>query len=349
MADISDKSTFKRLIAINRRPYLRGFLLIKQRLKGKLPENAYFCRRLLFQPEICMSGPKIKILFIVNPVSGVHHSRKAVLAGLAADTLDPERFEWEIVFSESAEHVKALSRAAAEAGTNIIAAVGGDGTVNQVVKGMFGSHSVLALIPAGSGNGLAHHLGIPSDIGESLALINKMSVKQVDTVSINDDLFVSIAGVGFDALVAKKFARSGRRGFLSYFRIVTNEYNYYRPRKYKLMIDGQLYHREALFVSFANTNQFGYNTIISPSAQIDDGLVDVCIVKKVPLIYAPHVVGLLLTRKIDASDYVEVIKAREVSLTRKKNKVVNLDGEPVKLGKALHVRVNPLSLSMIVP
>jgi YegS/Rv2252/BmrU family lipid kinase len=296
-----------------------------------------------------MNQTKKKILFIVNPVSGVHQSRKAMLTNLADEVLDKQRFEWQIVFSESADQVRELSREAAEAGTDIIAAVGGDGTVNQVVKGLYGSNSVLALIPAGSGNGLAHHLGIPVETVESLALINTMNVKQIDTISINNDLFVSIAGVGFDALVARKFAKAGRRGFLSYFRIVSNEYPYYRPRKYKLMIDGQSVHREALFVSFANTNQFGYNTIISPSAQIDDGLMDVCIVKKVPLIFAPHVVGLLLTKKIDTSDYVEVIKAREVSLTRKKNKVINLDGEPVKLDKTLNIKVNPLSLSILVP
>ncbi|HOI88789.1 MAG TPA: acylglycerol kinase family protein, partial [Lentimicrobium sp.] len=157
-----------------------------------------------------MNQTKKKILFIVNPVSGVHQSRKAMLTNLADEVLDKQRFEWQIVFSESADQVRELSREAAEAGTDIIAAVGGDGTVNQVVKGLYGSNSVLALIPAGSGNGLAHHLGIPVETVESLALINTMNVKQIDTISINNDLFVSIAGVGFDALVARKFAKAGR-------------------------------------------------------------------------------------------------------------------------------------------
>ena len=290
-----------------------------------------------------------KIVFLVNPNSGVNHSRKALLKDYAAQVLDAEKYTWEIIFSKSAGHLFELSKSAAENGADIIVAVGGDGTVNQVAKGMFGSSSVLGLVPAGSGNGLAHHLNIPVDIPASLEVINKAEEKIIDTCSVNGELFVSIAGVGFDALVAKKFAETKRRGFLSYLNIVTNEYTWYRPRKYKLNIDGKIYKREALFVSFANTNQFGYNTIISPDASIEDGLIDVCIMKKVPLLLAPGIIGLLLTRKIDSSGYVEIIRAKEVSFTRRKNRPVNIDGEPVKLTPELTVNVNPASLRVLVP
>lgn len=290
-----------------------------------------------------------KIVFLVNPNSGVNHSSKVLLKDFAAQVLDAEKYTWEIIFSKSAEHLYELSKSAAENGADIIVAVGGDGTVNQVAKGMFGSSAVLGLVPAGSGNGLAHHLNIPVDIPASLEVINKAQEKVIDTCSVNNELFVSIAGVGFDALVAKKFADSKRRGFLSYLNIVTNEYTWYRPRKYKLNIDGKIYKRKALFVSFANTNQFGYNTVISPDASIEDGLVDVCIMKKVPLLLAPGIIGLLLTRKIDSSGYVEIIRAREVSFTRRKNRPVNIDGEPVKLTPELTVKVNPASLRVIVP
>jgi len=171
----------------------------------------------------------------------------------------------------------------------------------------------------------------------------------IDTVSVNDELFASIAGVGFDALVAKKFAQAGRRGFFTYFHIALQAYPSYRPRKYKMIIDGKQVQTKALFVSFANSNQFGYNTIISPSASIDDGLMDVCIVQKAPVITTPYILGLLWRNKLEMSGYLEIIKAREVILTRNRNKKINLDGEPVKVGKDLTIRVNPLSLKVIVP
>ncbi|MHC1778582.1 MAG: diacylglycerol kinase family protein [Lentimicrobium sp.] len=296
-----------------------------------------------------MADNKKRVLFIVNPVSGVNQSRKSMLADVVAERFDPDFFEWEIRLSESAVHVQELSREAAAAGVDIIVAVGGDGTLNQVVKGMIGSNATLALVPAGSGNGLARHLCVPIDVEQSIKLIVEGKTQMIDTVNLNDNLFVSIAGVGFDALVAKRFSEVTRRGFFSYFKIVTNEYSYYRPRKYRMEIDGKKVIRQALFVSFANTNQFGYNTIISPEAKIDDGLVDVCIVKKVPLFYAPKVVGLLLARRIDSSGFVEIIRARNIKLTRNKNRVVNIDGEPVKLTKDLEISVNPLSLKIIVP
>lgn len=301
------------------------------------------------RPLVQMDTPKKRLLFLVNPVSGANQGKKSGLADQITEVIDSGLYEWEVAVSETPTQLFELSRAAAENGIDAVIAVGGDGTVNQIARGIFGSKTILGLVPAGSGNGLAHHLGIPTDVAKSLAIINKMNVIDIDTAKMNDNLFVSIAGIGFDALVARKFARAERRGFLSYLKIVTTEYTNYRPRKYKMIIDGEPVERQALFVSFANTNQFGYNTIIAPDAKIDDGLLDVCIVKKVPLTQAPQVVGLLLTKKIGFSDYVEIIKAREVKLKRNKKREVNIDGEPVKLDKDITVAINPLSLKVIVP
>jgi len=292
---------------------------------------------------------KKSVLFIVNPVSGVNPSRKTVIEEVIREGLDSNLFSWNIEYTNSAEHAYELSRNAALAGTDIVAAVGGDGTANRVIKGLFGSNSVFCVIPSGSGNGLARFLNIPLELKESIELINKGKTKLIDTVSVNDELFASIAGVGFDALVAKKFAQAGRRGFFTYFHIALQAYPSYRPRKYKMIIDGKQVQTKALFVSFANSNQFGYNTIISPSASIDDGLMDVCIVQKAPVITTPYILGLLWRNKLEMSGYLEIIKAREVILTRNRNKKINLDGEPVKVGKDLTIRVNPLSLKVIVP
>lgn len=296
-----------------------------------------------------MSTAKKRLLFLINPISGVNQERKSALIERIPQVLNRDRFEWDIHESVSADDLYETSKKAVAGGVDIVVAVGGDGTVNRVAKAVTGSRTILGLIPAGSGNGLAHHLNIPLDLNRSLELINYVKVKKIDTVNINEEFFVSIAGIGFDALVARKFASAGQRGFLSYFRIITTEYPDYRPRKYRLEIDGKMVEREALFVSFANTDQFGYNTVIAPQACIDDGLLDVCIVKKVPYFYTPQVVGLLLRRKIDHSEYVEIIKGREIRLTRNKNRIVNVDGEPMELEKELHIRVNPRSLNIIAP
>lgn len=309
--------------------------------------NLYYicCAKL----AIRMQEGKKRILFIINPISGVRNSSKETIENIIEESLDTARFSWECIYSKSADHVEELSREAAQQSVDIIAAVGGDGTANRTIKGLIGSNSIFALIPSGSGNGLARHLNISLELHKSISLINDLNTRLIDTVSLNDNMFASIAGVGFDALVAKKFSKSEKRGFFSYFHIALRAYPTYRPRKYRMQIDGVPVTRKALFVSFANSNQFGYNTIIAPDAEIDDGFVDVCIVKKVPFIEAPYILGLLWRNKLDNSGYLEIIKAKEVMIKRNKNKVVNLDGEPIKAGKNLHIKVNPSTLRILIP
>lgn len=296
-----------------------------------------------------MPEEKKQVLFIINPVSGINQSQKTDFVSMARENIDSSRFEISFAYTESSEHTFELSKEAALKGVDIIVAVGGDGTANKVAKGLYGSNSVFGLIPVGSGNGLARYLNIPLDIPKSLAIINTLHIKPIDTVSINEEMFVSIAGVGFDALVAKRFAKSGRRGFFTYFHIALHAYPGYRPRKYRMVVDGKPIKRKALFISFANSNQFGYNTVIAPAATIDDGFMDISIVKKAPVIEAPYILGLLWRNKIESSGYIETLRAREVFMPRNKNRVVNVDGEPMKVGKDLNIKVNPLSLQMIVP
>lgn len=296
-----------------------------------------------------MSGVKKHILFIINPASGVKHARKATIEQVIDRTLDSGKYEWECVYSVSADHVFDLSSKAAQIGIDIVASVGGDGTANRVVKGLKDSQTALALIPAGSGNGLARYLGIPPDINKSIELLNHAHTRVIDTISLNNDLFASIAGVGFDAMIAESFAIAGQRGFTTYFKLALQAYPLYRPRTYHLVIDGQPITREALFISFANSNQFGYNTIIAPDACIDDGWMDVCIVKKAPFIEAPYILGMIWQNRLVESGYLEIIKAKHVTLSRETDRVVNLDGEPVQHDKDLVITVNPASLKVMVP
>ena len=206
----------------------------------------------------------------------------------------------------------------------------------------------MGIIPSGSGNGLARHLGIPMETYKAIRNLNNGISKEIDTLKANEHTFLSIAGIGFDALVARKFAKQKLRGFFKYLFISVTEFFPYEPTIFILTADGNEIEREALFVSFANSNQFGYNTIISPEAKIDDGLIDICIVKKFPAWVSPFLAPMLFAKKIDQTPFVEIIRAKEIFIHRK-HKYMNLDGEPVKLKKKLHVQVVPKSLKIIVP
>lgn len=288
-----------------------------------------------------------RILFIINPISGM--GKKTAVVQQIKDRLDKTRFSPEFVYTDFAGHATEISRKAAADGVDIVAAVGGDGTVNETAAGLVGTETALAIIPAGSGNGLARHLRIPMNMKRALDIINLGKSLKIDTATINGQLFVNLAGVGFDASVAKKFAEAGTRGFSTYLRITNSSYKDYQPRQYTLVIDGIIYKRRALLISFANSSQFGNNTSIDSTASITDGYIDVCIVGKMPywkaLLYAP----LLFLKKFDQTRYVEIIRAREVVLKRKKGKSIHLDGDPKIMGKELTMKINPLSLNVIGP
>lgn len=297
-----------------------------------------------------MPANKMKtIRFIVNPHAG--HGSKDELPSLISRVLSERDFSWEVVFTAKPGHASQLAREAVEAGTTLIVAVGGDGTINEVARCLIGTDATLGIIPAGSGNGLARHLRIPINPQRALQLLVNGHASRIDTGLINNkEVFVSLAGVGFDALVAKHFANDPDRGFLGYFRIVAQRYPSYKPKKYRLTIDGtQTIETEALFITMANSNQFGYNTTIAPEAKLNDGLMDVCIVRKPPIFEMPIVLNLLFLNMIHLSKHVEIIKAKSVLMERDKNRVVNVDGEPVKISQNLQFDIVPSSLNVIIP
>jgi diacylglycerol kinase (ATP) len=288
-----------------------------------------------------------KILFIVNPISGTQKQKR--IEKWIEEGLDKSKFSFAIEHTTHQGHATELSKTAVEKEIDIIVAVGGDGTVNEVGQTLIGSSTVLGIIPTGSGNGLARHLKIPLNFTKAINVINKCNVRKIDTATVNDKVFLSVAGVGYDAFVARKFSKAAKRGFISYFRIVTAEYPKYTPKKYELEIDGKKITRRAMLVTFANSNQFGNNASIDPKACIDDGYIDVCIVRRIPLLLIPFYVPFLFTKTFHKTHYIEIIKAKEVRIVRKKGKTIHFDGDPFKMSKILDMKINPLSLNIIVP
>lgn len=290
---------------------------------------------------------KDKILFIINPISGVGKQKSVEKA--IEKVLDKTIFDYEIQYTEYAHHATAISLQAALKGYDVVVAVGGDGSINDCVKGLIGTNVTLGIIPTGSGNGLARHLNIPLNIEYAIEILNQRKRTIIDTVKLNNKIYASIAGIGFDALIAREFKKSKVRGFNTYFALVLQHYAFYEPKEYTLDIDGQRIETDALFISFANANQFGYNTVIAPTARLDDGMLEVSIVKKVPIMLLPWTAQLLFMKNFDKSIFVTTYKAKEVKVYNNDAKLVNLDGESVKMDKELHFSIVPKSLKVLIP
>jgi diacylglycerol kinase family enzyme len=179
-------------------------------------------------------------------------------------------------------------------------------------------------------------------------VINKGRSKYIDTALVNGVPFVSIAGFGLDAETADAFARDGHRGFLTYSKIAVEKYFHAQIDSCTITLnDNVTFDSRPLMVTFANSNQFGYEAKIAPKAMLDDGLLDVCILKKPILPAAPFVATQLLAGQIHHSPYFQSLQAKKILVRRKKDAVVNIDGEPIMMDKDLLVEVKPLSLKIL--
>lgn len=290
---------------------------------------------------------KKRVRFIINPISGTRD--KLFIESYIIKYINHNLFIFDIEYTEYAHHATKLAKDAAQKGYDIVVAIGGDGSINEIALGLINSNTALAIIPNGSGNGLAHYLKIPLNVQKAIEIINDLNITPIDTATINEKLFVSIAGLGFDALVADNFAKSKTRGFLSYLKIIIKNYFTYRRKSYILYVDNKTIEKKAMMISLANSNQFGYDTIIAPNAIINDGLLDVCIIDKIPFFEVGLLSLLLFLRKIEVSKHVDIIKCKEIVIQQNKKRVIHVDGDPMHFEKRLHIKVNPLSLKVVVP
>jgi diacylglycerol kinase (ATP) len=287
---------------------------------------------------------KSKVLFIINPISG--GKKKDDVPALIEKNLDMNLFEATIVFTNRAFHGNKLAKNAIGEYDYVIA-VGGDGTVNEIASALAGTDTVFGILPFGSGNGLARFLGIPMDTAGAIRTLNEKRVEAMDAAKMNRQWFFNMAGMGFDAHISEVFSHDKTRGFGAYIRSSFREIVNYKSEVYQLDIDGVHYEREAFMLSFANSSQYGNNAHVSPYASVQDGLLDVCIIKPFPL-YTFIGMGLrMFLKTADKSKYVEIIRGKKIQVKRIKEGPVHLDGEPQIMGTEAEINIVPKSLKIV--
>ncbi|MBN2813264.1 MAG: diacylglycerol kinase family lipid kinase [Bacteroidales bacterium] len=288
-----------------------------------------------------------KVVFIINPIAGTRQ-KQTILKAIK------EKFPRDqclLLFTGYQGHAFELVIHKLEEGYKIFVAVGGDGTVNEVASALVNTSCLLGIIPAGSGNGLARHLHIPVNFTEALEVIKQHHVKIIDAGRVNGRYFFCTCGTGFDAKVGKEFASDSRRGMISYVRATIHQYIRYSPKSYILKIEEQKVKLKAFLVTFANSGQYGNNAYIAPNAQIDDGLLDLIVLRPFPKTSTLELGLRLFFKNIDQSPYLEVMRVKKATLRLKgKQKItMHLDGEPVTLKRRLKVKVIPAALQVMVP
>ena len=302
-----------------------------------------------FRTFASMKTKKTKIVFIVNPISGT--SSKKRFDAIVEKRLDKERCDWEIVRTEYAGHAEEIAKTAVENGVDICVAVGGDGTVNEVARAIVGSQTALGIVPCGSGNGLARHLCLPMSMKGAVDIIGKGCVGQFDYGIINGNPFFCTCGMGFDAHISMKFAQSGKRGLATYAKMVLAEGMKFKPMSYDIQLEdenGETRHYEAFLVACANAAQYGNNTYIAPGASMQDGLLDVIIIKPFKGLGGPKVLMDLMLKTVKENHHVLFFQTRRLHIHRSEEGAVHFDGDPFVMGKDLDIAIVPGKLKAVV-
>ncbi|MFA9214448.1 MAG: diacylglycerol kinase family protein [Candidatus Methylacidiphilales bacterium] len=279
---------------------------------------------------------KQKIHFIINPISG--GLSKTHIPDLIFKVLDKNIYDIQIFYTQGQESNHHLAAASAME-ADVIVAVGGDGTINNVAQYVANTNKIFGVIPMGSGNGLARELNIPTNPEKALQLINQQKIKAIDTCKANNQFFINIAGVGFDAHIADLFAKAKTRGFKTYAKITLKEFARYKNRPYQIQYNGQQEEINAFMVCICNGTQFGNNAYAAPKAIYNDGLFDVVIFNAFKIWQVPLIAYKLFKGDVSDLPFVKTFKTNHISISRYEKEVANIDGEAMQLDKDIHFKI----------
>ncbi len=288
---------------------------------------------------------KAKIVFILNPHSGTQS--KDGIVKVIESRLDTAKFDYEVRFTERAGHAVELAHGCVADAVDIVVAVGGDGTVNEVARALVHTGTALGIIPCGSGNGLARHLRIPTNPVKAVELINRCNIEALDYGVVNDLPFFCTCGMGFDAFISLKFAGAGRRGPITYAENVLREGLKYKPETYEVEDATGAKKYKAFLIACANASQYGNNAYIAPNATMTDGLMDVVIMEPFTAFDAPQISIDMFNRTLDQNSKIKAFKASRIHIHRNEPGAIHYDGDPIMTGRDIDVHIEQRGIRII--
>jgi len=284
----------------------------------------------------------MKTRFIINPIAGIGKQN-----GIEALISKYYVHNFDIKYTKKQGDAKRLSKDAISENYNAVIAIGGDGTLNECANIIVNTNMFLGIIPCGSGNGFANHIGMNKNITKAIKQLNTCSTKYIDSCTLNTIPFINVSGIGFDAHISHLFAKENKRGFFKYIKLIIQELSY-KARNYNLTYNNQTHYTEAFLISFANASQYGNDSYISPNADISDGLIDIVILKKFPKWKIPYILYLMFKGNITKSKYVEIIQVEDITIKTSETKI-HIDGEPLNIQNPIEIKILPKSLKILMP
>ena len=288
---------------------------------------------------------KKKITFILNPISGTHN--KNMIPEYIDEIISKDDFDYEIRTTEYAGHAAEIAHDCVEQQVDVVVAVGGDGTVNEVARSLTHSQTALGIIPCGSGNGLARHLCIPLDVKKALRIINHCQIESFDYGVINDLPFFCTCGMGFDAFISFKFAEAGKRGPITYVENVLKEGLKYKPETYEVEDETGAKRYKAFLIACANASQYGNNAYIAPHATMKDGMMDIVILEPFTAFDAPQISFDLFSKTLEKNSKIKTCKSKRIHIHRTAPGAIHYDGDPIMTGTDVDVHIEEQGIRIV--
>ena len=288
---------------------------------------------------------KKKIVFILNPISGTHSKKE--IPDLIDRLLDHEQFDYELRLTEYAGHAAEIAKQCATEGIDVVTAIGGDGTVNEVARSLVHSQTALGIIPCGSGNGLARHLCLPLDIKKAIQILNTCRIEDFDYGVINGLPFFCTCGMGFDAFISLKFAEAGKRGPITYVETVLKEGLKYQPETYEVEDESGARKYKAFLIACANASQYGNNAYIAPGATMKDGEMDVIIMEPFDALEAPQIAADLFMKTLTNNSKIKTFRTKSLQIHRTAAGAIHYDGDPVMTDRNIDVHIEHLGIKIV--
>lgn len=297
------------------------------------------------------SAQRQKVVVIINPISGAGRRRDLarLRAEQAAALVEQRQLDAEVFVTERPGHARELAQAARRRGATLFVAWGGDGTVNEVGSALIESEASLAIVPTGSGNGLARELGISLDPAAAFQTMFEGRSRLIDAGELDGHLFFNIAGLGLDAQVARRFAEGGlqRRGFVRYLELAAREVVSFVPLEYAVSADGHHLVVRPLLIAIANARQYGNGALIAPGAVLDDGKLDIVVVDNRPVWQVLMQAPKLFAGTVAQVPGVSTTRATSVAISADAALVYHVDGEPYVGGHLVKGSVHPRALRVM--
>ncbi len=289
----------------------------------------------------------IKAIVIYNPISGKGAGEFA--ANMISKSVLNKKFELTFSQTNYNGHAKEIAREALENGIRYIIAVGGDGTINEIGSVLKNTNVVMGIIPIGSGNGLAKHLGMSTRIETAINQLADGKESKIDTLTINNRFAVNVSGFGFDGYVAYRFNHHGKRGISTYTKIGLTEYFRYPIQEFELTIGEKTTIVKKHMLVIANASQFGNAAIIAPTADLTDGIIELVAVKLPPVLKIAGILFRLFSGKLKDNRYIQTYKCNSFTATSKNEVHLHIDGESMEPVNKIQVTIEPLSLNVLIP